>query len=146
MDVLEEARSNPSLEQVKDRVATRSAQRKEEKIAKREQELQAHEAYLAKARQIPMDLLAQEWLESDSKSKDTRIYLVEKILPTLVVGLEQLLQKTENGISDNFNPVNWLAQWLIRNNPRFLSGPSDSTYAASLKTVEIDLKARLLKG
>lgn len=146
MDVLEEARQNPAQDEVKSRVAQRSAQRKEEKFLKKEQDLRAHEEYLAKARQVPMDLLAQEWLQAGSKSTETRLYLVEHILPALVVGLEQLLQKTKDGASENFNPVNWLAQWLIRNNPRFLSGPSDSAYAASLKTVEVELKARILKA
>lgn len=40
---------------------------------------------------VPLDLLAREWLDERKAPADTRAYLVEKLLPTLVVGIEKLL-------------------------------------------------------
>jgi hypothetical protein len=60
-----------------------------------------------------MDILAQEWLADKTRSPETRQYLLEQVFPTLVIGLEKLLLASEN--QDNYiNPVNWLAQWLMR--------------------------------
>ena len=39
----------------------------------------------------PLDLLAREWLDERKAPADARAYLVEKLLPTLVVGIEKLL-------------------------------------------------------
>ena len=61
-----------------------------------------------------MDILASEWLGDSPRSADTRLYLVERVLPTLVVGLESLLQKADEGSDEDFNSINWLAQWLTR--------------------------------
>ena len=53
-------------------------------------------------------------------------YMVEKLLPTLVVGMEKLLNEVSvRGLedyklpSDDFNPLNFIAQHLMRNNPRY---------------------------
>ena len=64
--------------------------------------------------QIPMDLLAQEWLEDKTRSPENRMYLLENVLPTLVIALEKLLESTEAAEDHEINPVNWLAQWLLR--------------------------------
>lgn len=42
-------------------------------------------------RGVPLELLAREWLNEQNSSAETRAYLVDKLLPTLVVGLEKLL-------------------------------------------------------
>ena len=42
-------------------------------------------------RRVPLDMLAREWLNEQRASVDTRAYLVEKLLPTLVIGVEKLL-------------------------------------------------------
>ncbi len=63
---------------------------------------------------VPLDLLATEWLDDSPKSAETRLYLVEQVLPTLVLGLEGLLQQADQGEDEDFNALNWLAQWLTR--------------------------------
>ena len=99
--------------------------------------------------QVPMDVLASEWLDTTPANIETRRYLVEKLLPTLVLGLEKLLQDVErkglvdqDTLSDQFNPINTLAQYLMRNNPRFSNFPEASPYMQSMRLVEQELKER----
>lgn len=61
---------------------------------------------------------------------------MDKLLPTLVLGLEQLLKAAEKKdvmTADGdafdavgFNPINFLAQYLMRHNPKF-AGPNEVT-------------------
>jgi hypothetical protein len=79
-------------------------------------------------------MLASEWLPESGQTTEERAYFVDKLLPTLVLGLEQLLKAAEkkgaiapadeNDIDAGFNPVNFLAQYLMRHNPKF-SGPNE---------------------
>ena len=81
------------------------------------------------------------FLERDKKEVawngvDMDEYLLEEIYPILLPGLEELAQEIENCKSEGdkrdirirarFNPVRWLAQYLMRNNPRTSSKPSPS--------------------
>lgn len=77
-----------------------------------------------------MDLLASQWL-SGVQSTETRLYLVENILPTLIVGLEKLLQKVDEGADEDFNSINWLAQWLTRCVGLFLRSNSETILVSS---------------
>ena len=57
--------------------------------------------------------------------KQMIITLFFQVLPTLILGVERLLKEVdEKGLSASnvyqteFNPLNFLAQYLMRNNPR----------------------------
>ena len=83
---------------------------------------------------------------------DTRAYLVETILPTLILGVEKLLMEADNKgltasneMDPNFNPVNYLAQYLMRNNPRYSNFSEASPYVRSLREVGEVLKAQIFQ-
>ena len=44
-------------------------------------------------RSMPLELLAREWLNEQRASIENRAYLVDKVLPTLVIGIEKLLNE-----------------------------------------------------
>ena len=44
-------------------------------------------------RSMPLELLAREWLNEQRASIESRAYLVDKVLPTLVIGVEKLLDE-----------------------------------------------------
>uniref|UniRef100_A0A5K3FLB6 Dynamin_M domain-containing protein n=1 Tax=Mesocestoides corti TaxID=53468 RepID=A0A5K3FLB6_MESCO len=76
---------------------------------------------------IPIDMLTFQWLDNCTISLGVRAFLVEHLLPSLVLGLEHILREadkrglcTENGVKMdvNFNPINRLAEFLMRNNPK----------------------------
>lgn len=78
--------------------------------------------------------------------------MVENILPTLILGLEKLLVEadrrnlTENASDDpNFNPINYVAQYLMRNNPRYSNFSEASPYVKSLREVGEALKAQIFQ-
>ena len=96
-----------------------------------------------------MDILAAEWLDSVDAPSDLRIYLVDKLLPTLVMGLEKVLREAEaknliatDGHSTALNPINFLAQYLMRNNPRFSNFAEASPYMMSMRVVAQELRER----
>ncbi|KAJ9442315.1 hypothetical protein DIPPA_05879 [Diplonema papillatum] len=57
------------------------------------------------------------------KHTDKRLlYLEENVLPTLVPALEELLTEVaerQSSKKSHLNPIDWLAQFLMRNNPRY---------------------------
>lgn len=83
---------------------------------------------------------------------DARAYLVENILPTLILGVEKLLMEAdrlsltgkEEG-DPNFNPVNYLAQYLMRNNPKYSNFSEASPYVKSLREIGEVLKAQIFQ-
>ncbi|XP_030847375.1 EF-hand calcium-binding domain-containing protein 5 isoform X5 [Strongylocentrotus purpuratus] len=99
------------------------------------------------ARRIPIDALAVEWLNRNELTVDARAYLLEKLLPTLILGTEKLLIEAErrdltekNEADPNFNPLNYLAQYLMRNNPRYSNFPEASPYIRGMQEVTDELK------
>ena len=95
--------------------------------------------------QLSVDLLAKEWLESQFFDLDTRVYLLDKLLPTLVLGLEKLLIEVgKRPPEKHFNPINYLAQYLMRNNPRYSNFPEASPYVRGLRKVCEELRQTML--
>ncbi|XP_053376187.1 EF-hand calcium-binding domain-containing protein 5-like [Mercenaria mercenaria] len=103
------------------------------------------------ARKIPTELLARDWLNVIEATLETRAFLVEKLMPTLILGVEKLLNEADKrGLANgsdtrdpNFNPINYLAQYLMRNNPRYSNFSEASPYVRSLREVTEDLKKEL---
>ncbi len=102
---------------------------------------------------VIIDILAEEWL-SKYHSLSTKLYLVEHLLPVLVLGLEKLLVlvgkrglEEQTGHRTDFNPINILAQYLMRNNPRYRhSIPSCSPYSMGLNMVATRLRKIAIEG
>lgn len=102
--------------------------------------------------EIALELLSQDWLTSSNTDLSTRLYLAEKVLPVLVLSLEQLLVvvsrrslQDEEEYRDDFNPVNFVAEFLMRNNPRYpqIAQSTSSRYYNGLKEVSAQLKRQL---
>ena len=73
-----------------------------------------------------------------------------QVLPTLILGVERLLKEVdEKGLSatnrfePDFNPINFLAQYLMRNNPRYSNFAEASPYVRGLREVSEELKQEL---
>ena len=95
-----------------------------------------------------MDLLAREWLNEAKPNVETRAYLVDKLLPTLIIAAEKLLSEvSKRGLERDdaggaeFNPINFLAQYLMRNNPKFAHFTDASPYMRGIRAVADELKA-----
>jgi hypothetical protein len=105
------------------------------------------------ARKIPMELLAKEWLTDTEASVETRAYMVDKVMPTLILGVEKLLIAVDErgltrpeaggGYDPNFNPINFLAQYMHRNNPRYANFMESSPYVRGLRQITEELKSQL---
>ena len=60
-----------------------------------------------KRRSLPLELLAEEWLKEECGDIATKTYLMDKLLPTLILGLEKLLTEVsmQRSVSARQNPV-----------------------------------------
>ena len=146
------------------RPVTRSAQRRWKKLhedhmmdqlmkkrmQKKQQNQKTREDAQKIARKLPMEVLAKEWLCLTQATVETRAYLVDKLLPTLIMGMEKLLLEVDKkGLADteipdsNFNPINYLAQYLMRNNPRYSNFSEASPYIRGLREISEELKQQL---
>lgn len=112
----------------------RAQRAEEEKVKKRE----------------PCDWLAKEWLSDEKQSLDTRIYLLDKLLPTVITGMEKLSMKVERKgvlVPDKepaqFNPINFLGEYLMRHNPQHGASAKPGPYLRALKMVTEELKSEM---
>ncbi|XP_038533536.1 EF-hand calcium-binding domain-containing protein 5 isoform X10 [Canis lupus familiaris] len=96
---------------------------------------------------LPRDNLAKEWFNAESITLDSRAYLLDKLLPTLVPGVEKMLMQVEKkklwaegDITTKFNPNNHLGEYLMRNNPYYIKDSGMSGYQRVMRDVTEDLK------
>lgn len=112
----------------------RAQKAKEEKVKKRE----------------PCDWLSKEWFSEEKESLDTRIYLLDKLLPTLIPGMEKLLMEVErknvlapDKETTKFNPICFLGEYLMRHNPQYSISTKPSPYLRGMKMVTEELKTEM---
>ena len=104
---------------------------------------------------LSIESITKAFLDDPSlqeQSLSARLYLVEKLLPTLVPALEKLLQTVERRSRDNsssihgqhppVDPLNYLAQYLFRHNPK-QSRHGNTAYTSSLQQVATELRESL---
>nr|XP_010300546.1 PREDICTED: EF-hand calcium-binding domain-containing protein 5 [Balearica regulorum gibbericeps] len=113
---------------------TRAQKAREEKVKKRE----------------PCDWLSKEWFSEEKESLDTCIYLLDKLLPTLIPGVEKLLMEVErkNVLAPGkeptkFNPINFLGEYLMRHNPQYGTSTKPGPYLRGMKMVTEELKTEM---
>ncbi|XP_074244527.1 EF-hand calcium-binding domain-containing protein 5 [Saimiri boliviensis] len=98
-------------------------------------------------KKLPRDNLAKEWFNTESMTLNNRVYLLDKLLPTLIPGIENMLTQvekkkvlTEVDTPSKFDPINYLGEYLMRNNPYYIKDPGMSGYQRVMKEVTEDLK------
>ncbi|KAM7231671.1 hypothetical protein CapIbe_016432 [Capra ibex] len=96
---------------------------------------------------LPRDNLAKEWFNTENMTLSTRAYLLDKLLPTLVPGMERMLMQVEKkklladvDIPTKFDPINHLGEYLMRNNPNYIKDPGLSGYQRVMRDISEDLK------
>jgi hypothetical protein len=103
------------------------------------------------ARKVSIEFMAKDWLTQLNVKSEAIAYLVENFMPVLVLGCEKVLNEAdkrnlikENKSDLNFNPINNLAQFLMRNNPKYNNHNELSPYVRSMRQVYQDIKEHIL--
>ncbi|XP_039108506.1 EF-hand calcium-binding domain-containing protein 5 [Hyaena hyaena] len=98
-------------------------------------------------KKLRRDDLAKEWFNTEKMTGNTRAYLLDKLLPTLVPGVEKMLMQVEKkklwaeaDITTTFDPINHLGEYLMRNNPSYIKDSGMSGYQRVMRDVTEDLK------
>ncbi|XP_037057390.1 EF-hand calcium-binding domain-containing protein 5 isoform X4 [Peromyscus leucopus] len=102
------------------------------------------------AKNLPRDDLAKEWFNIESMTLSPRAYLLDKLLPTLIPGVEHMLMQVEKkkllsraDIPTKFDPINYLGEYLMRNNTHYIKDPGMSGYQRVMKDVTEELKVHV---
>uniref|UniRef100_A0ABM5ENK9 EF-hand calcium-binding domain-containing protein 5 n=1 Tax=Pogona vitticeps TaxID=103695 RepID=A0ABM5ENK9_9SAUR len=121
----------------------------EARVAKRHREKML-ERKQAKAE--PPDPLSQDWLEGRALGLETRAYLLDKLLPTLVPGVEKLLRVAERKKAlpmdggpgpGRLDPLNFLGEFLMRQNPSYQLAAQPNPYVRGMQAVTEELKTQV---
>ncbi|XP_010220255.1 PREDICTED: EF-hand calcium-binding domain-containing protein 5 [Tinamus guttatus] len=95
----------------------------------------------------PCDWLPKDWFSEEKCSLDTRTYLLDKLLPTLIPGVEKLLMEVErkNVLAadkhpTNFDPIIFLGEYLMRHNPKSDIFTKPGPYVRGMRMVTEELK------
>ncbi|XP_053222515.1 EF-hand calcium-binding domain-containing protein 5 isoform X1 [Podarcis raffonei] len=99
----------------------------------------------------PPDKLSRDWFNDESMTLETRAYLVDKLLPTLVPGVEKLLMAAEKKKALErkesepltFDPITFLGEYLMRHNPAYEISAMPNPYVRGLKAVADELKTKV---
>ncbi|KAF7244284.1 EF-hand calcium-binding domain-containing protein 5 [Varanus komodoensis] len=99
----------------------------------------------------PADGLSREWFNDESTTLETRTYLLEKLLPTLIPGVEKLLQVAERkGALETtefeprkLDPINFLGEYLMRHNPSYKNLAMPNPYVRGMKAITDELKTQV---
>ncbi|CAH8492099.1 unnamed protein product [Heterobilharzia americana] len=107
-------------------------------------------------RKTPIDMLSLEWLNSEPRTIETRVYLINNLLPQVILGLEFILKEAYHrglitndildetnyhvGLDRNFNPINRLAEYLMRNNHKYDHFNELSPYVRGLRNTVAKLQ------
>lgn len=99
----------------------------------------------------PSDGLCREWFSNETMTLETRAYLLDKLLPTLVPGVEKLLRVAERkkalngeeGSRHKFDPINYLGEYLMRHNPSYETAEMPNPYTIGLKAITDKLKTQV---
>uniref|UniRef100_G3W7K6 EF-hand calcium binding domain 5 n=1 Tax=Sarcophilus harrisii TaxID=9305 RepID=G3W7K6_SARHA len=100
-------------------------------------------------KKFPLDNLAYEWLNDNKMTLDTQAYLLEKLLPTLMPGVEKLLMEVEkrkllqSKKKIKFDPINYLGEYLMRNNPNYQKDLPETGYLKAMKDVTKEMKTQI---
>ncbi|KAK4469407.1 hypothetical protein MN116_006962 [Schistosoma mekongi] len=111
-------------------------------------------------KRTPLDLLSLEWFDSEHCTIEADAYLIGNILPQVVLGLEFILKEATQrnlitqevldetnynaGLDKNFNPVNRLAEYLMRNNHKHHHFNESSPYVRGLRKAQVKLQHEIL--
>ncbi|XP_060124303.1 EF-hand calcium-binding domain-containing protein 5 isoform X2 [Zootoca vivipara] len=99
----------------------------------------------------PPDKLSRDWFNDESMTLETRAYLVDKLLPTLVPGVEKLLMvaerkkalEKEESEPLTFDPITFLGEYLMRHNPAYEIAAMPNPYVRGMKAVADELKTKV---
>ncbi|KAF8562452.1 hypothetical protein P879_07244 [Paragonimus westermani] len=107
-------------------------------------------------RQVSLDTLATEWLNCEPRTIENRAYLIGSVLPQAVFGLEHVLREAvsrqligpdakaeaieRESADPNFNPINRLAEFLMRNNHRYSNFSETSPYVRGIRNTVAKLQ------
>nr|XP_009671286.1 PREDICTED: EF-hand calcium-binding domain-containing protein 5 [Struthio camelus australis] len=98
----------------------------------------------------PCDWLSKEWFSKEKYSLDTRTYLLDRLLPTLIPGVEKLLMEVErrkmlatDKYPIKFDPINFLGEYLMRHNPQSDFFTKPGPYVRGMKMVTEELKTEV---
>ncbi|XP_033028489.1 EF-hand calcium-binding domain-containing protein 5 [Lacerta agilis] len=96
----------------------------------------------------PPDKLSRDWFNDESMTLETRAYLVDKLLPTLVPGVEKLLMVAEKKKALEsepltFDPITFLGEYLMRHNPAYEINAMPNPYVRGMKAIADELKAKV---
>ncbi|KAI6074369.1 EF-hand calcium-binding domain-containing protein 5 isoform X1 [Aix galericulata] len=98
----------------------------------------------------PCDWLCKEWFSDEKESLDTRTYLLDKLLPTLIPGVEKLLMQVERKNvlvpekePTKFDPITFLGEYLMRHNPQHDISTKPGPYLRGMKMVTEELKTEM---